>query len=92
MGKSLEELKAKRDVVKRQVKLEEFRGRERGRKNEARRRYLLGAMLSEEMEQDDEVKTQLLAKLDVFLDRPADRGLFGLEPETKEADPNDNPV
>ena len=48
------------------------------RKNNKRRKYLVGALVLREMNQHQETRDQMLSELNKFLTRNTDRALFGL--------------
>lgn len=56
--------------------------RERERRNDTRRKILLGAMMLTLTAEAPELRAQLLAQLGVHLDRDSDRALFGLPPRS----------
>lgn len=60
---------------------EQARQKVQERKQTERKKYLLGAMLLRRMEQDQQLRAQLLEDLGHFLTRPNDRTLFGLPPK-----------
>ena len=47
------------------------------RSEDTRRKILVGAMMLDHMEKNEATKTSVMSKLDAFLTRPDDRGLFG---------------
>lgn len=49
------------------------------RSEETRRKILAGALVLEMMDEHDETKKRVIARLDKFLTRPDDRALFGLK-------------
>ena len=48
------------------------------KKEEDRRKILIGAMMLDQMSKNDATKTSVMAKLDGFLTRADERALFGL--------------
>lgn len=72
----LEQLKAKKQKIEAQKRATE---QKRSRKDDTRRKILIGAMFLEQMNKDEEKKASLLAALDKHLVRPDDRALFALE-------------
>jgi len=75
----LEQLKAKKQKVEAQKRALE---QKRSRKDDTRRKILLGAMILEQMEKDEVKRASILADLDVHLVRTDDRTLFGFEKTT----------
>lgn len=76
-------LEAEREKLERQklkVARLQARLREKQRKEDTRRKVLLGTWLLEEIETNVEMKEWFEAELEVFLTRDSDRKLFGLEP------------
>jgi hypothetical protein len=57
----------------------------KAKKEDTRRKILIGAFYMEQMEKHEDLKTKVLAFLDGFLIRPMDRKLFGL-PDRPHAD------
>lgn len=47
---------------------------------QTKRKILLGAMLEQQMGDDETTKAEVMARLDKFLVRPKDREAFGLDP------------
>ena len=78
----LKKLQQKKDQIDARIKLIESREKAKAKKDDTRRKILIGAMIMEQMEKSDESKKKALANLNGFLTRPLDRKLFGL-PETK---------
>lgn len=77
-SKRLEKLKEKEAKLKARIRSIEARDASRLRKQDTRRKILLGALLAEWMENDEALKKKVLANLDSFLKRKIDRELFGL--------------
>lgn len=74
----LEELKAKKQKIEAQKRAAE---QKRSRKEDTRRKILIGAMILEGINRDEAKKASILADLDKHLVRADDRALFGLEYE-----------
>lgn len=55
------------------------------KKEEDRRKILIGAMMLDQMHKNDATKTSVMAKLDGFLTRADERALFGLTVTEKNA-------
>lgn len=83
---TLDELLKKKEAL--EAKIDSLKARERAqqRKNDTRRKILLGAYIQEH--QGDGIDWQeWLKKLDPFLERDNDRKLFGLPSRYKEKEP-----
>lgn len=52
----------------------------RQRAADTRRKILIGSMFLDQMDQNEDTKTKMMARLDAYLKRPHDRALFGLAP------------
>ena len=80
---TLEDLYKKRQALDARIELIKAKDRERQRKEETRKKILLGAFILQH--QGEGVDWQAwLKKLDGFLERENDRKLFGLPVEEKE--------
>ena len=77
-SKRLEKLKEKEAKLKARIRSIEAKEATRQRKQDTRRKILLGALLAEWMEKDEALKTKVIANLDSFLKRKIDREMFGL--------------
>lgn len=71
----IESLEKKLEQIKAQLTTEKARAKTQERKDDTRRKILLGAYLLEK-----EAMAELTKKMDGFLKKPADRKLFGLAP------------
>ena len=78
INKALERLKQKRNQLNAQIQKAEVRERTAQRRQDTRRKILIGAYYLEQAEQAG-TYPQLLEQMDVFLTRSSDRKLFGLE-------------
>lgn len=76
--KQLKALKQKQEAQKRAAEAK------RTRKEDTRRKVLVGAMVLEHMEKNESTKIDIMKRLDAFLTREDDRALFGLYPKAKE--------
>ena len=83
----LETLKAKKEQIEARIKNLESKERLKQKKQDTRRKILIGAMVLEMLGKDHEAKKKLTAQLDGFLTRPMDRELFGLQEKTKSQNP-----
>ena len=86
--KKLDQLKARKQALEARQRTR-LKGEERRR--DTRRKVLLGAMLLEQMQRNENVQRNLNAQLDAFLVREQDRVLFGLPPRLVAQESNDTP-
>lgn len=77
--KKLAQLKAQKIRLE---TVEKVRNAKVARAEDTRRKILLGACIAEQMKQDPEINSSVLAKLNTWLVRPDDRSLFGLAEQT----------
>ena len=70
----LKQLKAQKQAIEAREKAKQ---KEQDRKDDTRRKILLGSMLLKDME-NEEKKTKILADLNEYLTEDRDRKLFGL--------------
>ena len=70
----LKQLKAQKQAIEAREKVKQ---KEQDRKDDTRRKILLGSMLLKDME-NEEKKTKILADLNEYLTEDRDRNLFGL--------------
>jgi multidrug resistance efflux pump len=78
----LKQAKALKQKAEAKVKTAEAKQK---RADDTRRKILVGAMILEQMEKNEETKKNVLKKLELFLTRSDDRILFELQEPTKEA-------
>lgn len=71
----LEEQRARINAEIQRVRVSE---QQQARKDDTRRKVLVGAMALGMAESSQELKSQLMSDLDKYLERPRDRALFGL--------------
>ena len=83
----LETLKAKKEQIEARIKNIEAKERSRAKKDDTRRKILIGAMVLEMAGKDHEAKKKITTQLDGFLTRPMDRDLFGLPEKAKSQNP-----
>ena len=83
----LETLKAKKEQIDARIKNLESKERLKQKKQDTRRKILIGAMVTEQMGKNETTKSKILASLDGFLTRPMDRELFGLPEKPKSQNP-----
>lgn len=79
----LKKLMQKKEQIDARIKLIETREKSKAKKEDTRRKILIGAMIMEQMEKSEESKKKILSNLNGFLTRPLDRKLFDL-PERKQ--------
>jgi multidrug resistance efflux pump len=84
-SQKLKKLEEKREQLEARIKNIEASELTREKKEDTRRKILIGAFYMEQMEKHEDLKTKVLAFLDDFLVRPMDRKLFGL-PEKPHSD------
>lgn len=86
LQKRIEEAEARLKKLKEQDRARKQKERQRllaqSRKDDTRRKILIGAMYFERMKKDDEFKEQMLKALDKYLTTERDRKLFQLENTT----------
>lgn len=86
LKKRIEEAEARLKKLKEQDRARKQKERQRvsaqNRKDDTRRKILIGAMYFERMKKDDEFKEQMLKALDKYLTTERDRQLFQLETHT----------
>ena len=89
MNSKLETLKAKKEQIEARIKNLESKERLKQKKQDTRRKILIGAMVMEQMGKTKDTKSKVLASLDGFLTRPMDRELFDLQvkPQAKNPPP-----
>jgi hypothetical protein len=81
MNKRLEQLLKKKEQIENRIQLLKSKENEKKRKEETRKKILLGAWVMHQIEQGYLEKEEVLSGLDKFLTRPIDRQLFGLKVE-----------
>jgi hypothetical protein len=78
--KKLVQLKAQKSRLE---AIEKARNLKAARAADTRRKILLGAYLYEQMQRDESLNLDIQKRLDTWLKRPEDRGLFGLNRQTE---------
>ncbi len=78
MGKKLEELLKKREQLNAQIQKERNKQSQQKRKEDTRRKILLGALMIEMMEKGELDEKKILKRLDGYLTKDIDRNLFPL--------------
>ena len=80
MPDKLEKLLQQQAKLKKQIQAEKTKARKKARKDDTRRKILIGAFVLTKMDEAEPYKVQLLQELDGYLTKPHDRALFGFEP------------
>ena len=83
----LETLKAKKEQIEARIKNLESKENLKQKKQDTRRKILIGAMVMEQMKKNEEAKKKILASLEGFLTRPMDREMFDLPEKPKSQNP-----
>lgn len=83
MSDKLQKLKAKQEQLNAKIKLIEQREKEKVRKEETRKKILLGGMVMEGMQNSSEYESMIMKNVEKYLKSERDRKLFGLEPLQK---------
>ena len=78
MTTKLEQLKKKQEQLRLQIQKEQQKESAKKRKEDTRRKILLGAMVLERMDRESEYREQVINKLDSYLTKDRDRELFEL--------------
>ena len=81
----ISELEKQRDQINARLQKERTKFSAQKRKDDTRRKIIVGAALLAHAEHDDTVKAQLWRILDQHVTRPQDRTLLGLEKRGEEA-------
>lgn len=79
----LAELAVKQRAIEARIDAVKARTKERARKEDTRRKVLVGAVILAEADQSEAAKQRLLTLLDKHLVRPVDRAVFGLPPRAE---------
>lgn len=79
MTSKLEQLKKKQEQLRLQIQKEQQKESSNKRKDDTRRKILLGAMVLERMEREGDYKEQVTTKLETYLTKKQDRELFNLK-------------
>jgi hypothetical protein len=87
----LQKLEQQRQALEQQIRKERSLQKDRERKEETRRKILVGALVLEEARSDPELSEKIDQLIDKKLLRDDDRLLFGLEP-IKAENTNQNPA
>jgi len=78
MKSKLEQLLRKQEQLKAQIRQEKNKLNQQERKNDTRRKILLGALMLDMMKKDELNETKIMKRLDSFLSKETDRKLFEL--------------
>lgn len=79
-NEKIEELQAAKAKIQARIQTEKSKLRKKQRKEDARKKIIIGAVVMAHAEHDDIFAEKLLTLLDEHTLRPADRELLGLEP------------
>lgn len=79
-NEKLAKLEEQRARINAEIQRVRAREQQQARKDETRRKVLIGAMLIGKAHTDSDLKARLVKELDEYLERPHDRALFGLPP------------
>ena len=77
---TLDNLKRKQEKLRERIKTLEAKQASRARKDDTRRKVLLGSLVMDWMQKDHELKARVDKALPIWLKRDVDRTLFGLPP------------
>lgn len=83
-NKKLLRLREKQKAISAQIKQEETRINAKKRKDDTRRKILVGAAILDKASRDEQYEKWLHGLLNGFLQRPDDRALFDLPPLPEE--------
>jgi hypothetical protein len=83
MAPNVEKLEAQMTALEERLKRAKAVESARERKADNKRKFLLGAMLIEWMEEDASIKDTAMTRLDSFLTRASDRRFFGIAPKSE---------
>jgi len=83
MNERLDQLKVKQAQLKAQIKQIEQRDKEKTKKQDTRRKILIGALMLQEMKDKPDTEKTVMDKLDKFLTNERDRILFGFDSDKK---------
>ena len=78
MGKKLDQLLKKREQLNAQIQKERNKQSQQQRKEDTRRKILLGALMMDLMKKGELDEKKILKRLDGFLTKDIDRKLFDL--------------
>ena len=80
-GSKIEELQKKRAKIDSEIKIAKGKANEQKRKNETRKKILIGAMIMNRMKENEIEDRKIKAALDTNLKKDSDRALFDLPPK-----------
>ncbi len=87
----LAKLEEQRARINAEIQRVRAREQQQERKNETRRKVLVGAMILAKVNSSEWPEDRLMAAMDAYLERDHDRALFGLPPRQKDEPVNDRP-
>lgn len=79
MTSQLEKLKEKQQQLQARIKLVEAKEKQKQRKEDTRRKILIGAMVMDGMSKNDDYKAKIETNLKKYLTKDTDKKLFGLD-------------
>ncbi len=79
----VDKIQAQVEKLTKRLKVEKARARDRKRKDDTRRKILLGALVLHLMERDSQFEAQVRERADGFFEKPADRKLLELPAKSK---------
>lgn len=82
----LEKLTKQIEALQEKANAEKNREREKSRKEETRKKILIGAMVLDGMSKNQDYQSKMLKNLDKYLTAERDRKLFNLTPTNKNDD------
>jgi hypothetical protein len=82
-GSKVEELQKKRAKIDSEIKIAKGKANEQKRKNETRKKILIGALIMKRMKENEIEDRKIKAALDIKLTKDSDRALFDLPPKIR---------
>jgi len=83
-AKLLEKWESQKAALDEKIRMAKSREKSRERKADNKRKFLIGAMVLEWMEEKPELKEEVMQGLQTFLKRASDRRYFGFPPLSKD--------
>lgn len=84
MSDRLQKLKEQQDKINAKIKRIEQQEKEKQRKDDTRKKILIGAMVLDKMSKSEQSNSKVIGQLNEYLTADRDRKLFGLSPLKKE--------
>jgi hypothetical protein len=79
MSEKLDKLKARQEQIKAQIQKEVQRDSTKKRKEETRKKILIGSMMLNEINKNKEIEREISQKLNIYLKNKRDRRLFNFD-------------